>query len=150
LETHIHHIEPRWKGGSDDPSNLIEVTRTEHIMWHWCEWQRTGEYKDHYAYNLMRGHKKVSGWNKGQKLSQDWKDKISKSKSGVPNRNSGNVSWSNRPRAKAGVVIDTKTGNIWCGVISDIARELGLNQTHLQAVAGGHRKSHKGYIAAYH
>ena len=98
----------------------------------------------------MRGYTRVSGWNRGMPMTEEWKKKISQSKTGVPNKNSGNASWSNRPRAKNAVVIDTKTGNIWCGVISDIARELGLNQCHLQAVAGGHRNSHKGFIAAYH
>ena len=146
----IHHIKPKWKGGSDDPSNLIKVTHTQHIMWHWCEWQRTGEFKDHYAYNGMRGFKPVGGWNKGIPMKESTKSIQRAQRLGKPNRNSGNNSWKNRTRAKSAVVINTKTGDIWCGVISDIARELGLNQCHLQAVAGGHRSQHRGFIAAYH
>jgi hypothetical protein len=32
---HKHHIIPRHAGGSDDPSNLIEVTIEEHAKLHY-------------------------------------------------------------------------------------------------------------------
>jgi len=50
---HKHHIIPKYMGGSDDPSNLIEVTITQHIMWHFANWQRMGNYQDKLAYKLL-------------------------------------------------------------------------------------------------
>ncbi len=36
---HIHHIIPQYQGGTDDLSNLIEVSVTRHAMFHFCNWQ---------------------------------------------------------------------------------------------------------------
>jgi hypothetical protein len=52
---HKHHIIPRHRGGSDDPSNLVEVTLNQHIMFHWCEWNRTGNHMDQIAYRMLSG-----------------------------------------------------------------------------------------------
>ena len=52
---HKHHIIPRHRGGSDDPSNLVEVTINQHIMFHWCEWNRTGSEMDEIAYRMLSG-----------------------------------------------------------------------------------------------
>ena len=40
-------------GGSDDPSNLVEVSITQHIMWHFANWKLHGNYKDKVAYKLL-------------------------------------------------------------------------------------------------
>lgn len=53
---HKHHIVPRYKGGSDDPSNLVEVSVTQHAMWHFCNYQLWGNWEDHLAYRALSGH----------------------------------------------------------------------------------------------
>ena len=52
---HKHHIIPRYEGGSDDPSNLVELTVTQHAMWHFAEWQRKGNWQDKVAWKLISG-----------------------------------------------------------------------------------------------
>ena len=48
-----HHIVPRYEGGSDDPSNLVELTVTEHAMWHFAEWQRKRRKEDFIAWKSL-------------------------------------------------------------------------------------------------
>jgi len=52
---HIHHIIPRHMGGSDDPSNLIELTRAEHAEAHMKLYEQFGKKEDLGAYYLLTG-----------------------------------------------------------------------------------------------
>lgn len=61
---HKHHLIPRHRGGNDDPSNLVEVTINQHIMFHWCEYQRLGLKEDLIAYKFLSGSH-PGGWNEG-------------------------------------------------------------------------------------
>jgi hypothetical protein len=42
---HKHHIVPRHMGGTDDPSNLIELTVEEHAEAHRKLWEQYGTYQ---------------------------------------------------------------------------------------------------------
>ena len=52
---HKHHIVPRYRGGSDDPSNLVDVSINQHIMFHFCEYQLHGDIRDKLAYKGLSG-----------------------------------------------------------------------------------------------
>jgi hypothetical protein len=52
---HKHHIVPKYKGGTDDPSNLVEVTVTQHAMFHYCNWRLWGEKYDWLAWRGLTG-----------------------------------------------------------------------------------------------
>lgn len=52
---HIHHIIPRHMGGTDDPENLIELTREEHAMAHLKLYEEFGKKEDLGAYYLLSG-----------------------------------------------------------------------------------------------
>lgn len=52
---HKHHIIPKHAGGTDDPSNLIEVTREEHANIHLQMYEQTGNRYDLGAYYLLTG-----------------------------------------------------------------------------------------------
>lgn len=52
---HKHHIIPKHRGGTNEPSNLIEVTPIQHAMFHFCEWKLWGDYKDFCAYKMILG-----------------------------------------------------------------------------------------------
>ena len=55
---HKHHIIPRYEGGSDDSSNLVALSVTQHAMWHFAEWQRKGREEDRIAW---QGLSKIIG-----------------------------------------------------------------------------------------
>jgi hypothetical protein len=52
---HKHHIKPRYEKGSNEPENLVELTPTQHAMWHYAEWLRKGNWQDLAAYRTLAG-----------------------------------------------------------------------------------------------
>jgi hypothetical protein len=48
--THTHHIVPRHMGGTDEPSNLIELTIAEHAEAHRKLWEEHGKKEDRIAW----------------------------------------------------------------------------------------------------
>ena len=52
---HKHHIIPKHMGGTDDPSNLIELTREEHAQAHMTLYEEFGKREDLGAYYLITG-----------------------------------------------------------------------------------------------
>lgn len=44
-----HHILPKHAGGTDDQSNLIFLTPTEHLIAHWVRWEVFGDINDQSA-----------------------------------------------------------------------------------------------------
>jgi hypothetical protein len=55
MTKHTHHIIPKYEGGSDEPFNLVELTPTQHAMWHFAEWQRKGNWQDEKAWRGLSG-----------------------------------------------------------------------------------------------
>jgi hypothetical protein len=53
--THKHHIIPRYMGGPDTPENLVEVTVTQHAMFHFCNYQLWGNEEDKIAWRGLSG-----------------------------------------------------------------------------------------------
>ena len=53
FKKHKHHIVPRHKGGTNDPTNLVEVTVTQHAMFHYCEWKLYGNEYDKIAWKAL-------------------------------------------------------------------------------------------------
>lgn len=85
----IHHIIPKHMGGTDDPSNLIELTIEEHAEAHRILYEQHGKKEDLAAFLGLSGlanKKKIYNLllenRRGKPLSQDVKDKISKSLKG--------------------------------------------------------------------
>jgi hypothetical protein len=42
-------------GGTDEKSNLVKVTVTQHAMFHWCNWQLWGNKEDWLAWRGLTG-----------------------------------------------------------------------------------------------
>jgi hypothetical protein len=150
---HKHHIIPRHMGGTDDPSNLIELTPEEHADAHRKLYEEHGQWQDYVAWQglaklatkkehvymlLSAAGKKGNsirnsdGGNTGMKYNR--------TKPGNYNRKGAN-----NPCAKEFVVVypdgtqeKVKALKTWCE-----SKGLNYNSFHNQCV--GRKGSHKGY-----
>ncbi len=52
---HKHHIIPRYMGGNNEPENLVEVSVTQHAMYHFCNYQLWGNEEDRIAWRGLSG-----------------------------------------------------------------------------------------------
>ena len=52
---HIHHIIPKHMGGTDDPSNLVELTVEEHAEAHRILYEKHGHQADFMAWQMLKG-----------------------------------------------------------------------------------------------
>jgi hypothetical protein len=52
---HIHHIIPKHMGGTDDPTNLTELSVEEHAMAHYKLYEHYGKKEDLCAYYMLSG-----------------------------------------------------------------------------------------------
>ena len=53
--THKHHIIPKHAGGTDDPSNLVELTVEEHALAHKKLYEQYGNFQDKLAWQGLKG-----------------------------------------------------------------------------------------------
>jgi len=111
---HIHHIIPRYMGGTDDPSNLIKLTIEEHAEAHRKLYEEYSNKEDYLAWKMLLGQMEKSEYiferaklgghkssNKGYIPTEEHKKKISQAKLGVPRPN---LTGANHPRATAVVI----------------------------------------------
>jgi len=52
---HKHHIIPRHAGGTDDPSNIVELTIEEHAEAHRILWEQHRRVEDKIAWDMLSG-----------------------------------------------------------------------------------------------
>jgi hypothetical protein len=57
MKKHKHHIIPKHAGGTDDPSNIVELTVSEHTEEHRKLWEEYGRIEDKVAWNMLSGRK---------------------------------------------------------------------------------------------
>ena len=55
IYTHKHHIIPRHAGGTDDPSNIVELTLEEHAEAHRKLYEQYGRWQDKLAWKGLSG-----------------------------------------------------------------------------------------------
>lgn len=88
---HQHHIVPKHMGGSDDPSNLVELTIEEHAQAHLELYQEHGYEQDLVAHRMLLGQidqaEAIKILQKAPK-SERWKKKASER-----NKGEGNPMW---------------------------------------------------------
>ena len=52
---HLHHIVPKHAGGTNDSSNLVELTVEEHAEAHRLLWEQYGRWQDKIAWKTLSG-----------------------------------------------------------------------------------------------
>ena len=148
---HKHHIIPRHMGGTDDPSNLVELTPEEHAEAHRKLYEEHGYWQDYVAWQGLAKlatkaehiHMLLSeAGKKGGRMASRTRKPHSEWNfaNGVPDRKG-----TNNPSAKEFIVIhpdgtteQVKALKTWCE-----SKGLNYNSFHNQCV--GRKKSHKGY-----
>ena len=81
---HKHHIIPKHMGGSDDPSNLVELTVEEHAEAHRLLYEQHGNWQDKIAYDMLSGQIGLDdaiqaargAANRGRKRTEEQKAKM--------------------------------------------------------------------------
>jgi len=152
-------------GGTNDPSNLVELTVEEHAEAHRVLWEKYGAKEDWLAWQGLAGiigkeellhqlfvhagsksrppvgHKA----NLGKKWTQEHKDKISLSTKGKPKteEHSKNIS---KGMSKEWIVIKPTGEQIRVINLNKYCLENNLNMSKMSAVALGKRKHHKGHL----
>lgn len=81
---HKHHIIPRHAGGSDDPSNIVELTIEEHAEAHRLLYEQHGRLEDKWAWLGLSGQigkdeilREIAMSQKGKKKPEGFGEKIS-------------------------------------------------------------------------
>lgn len=166
---HKHHIIPKHMGGSDDPSNLVQVTVEQHANLHKQLWEDLGDIRDYYAWlglskreeEKIRLRCSLGGKIGGKKLlgipkSEQHRKNLANSLKGkkqtdehiqnVKNALSGaNSKLSKRYRVEEpnGNVHIVKGLNAFC-------RKHNLSQGNMIEVATGKRNHHKQWKCSYY
>jgi hypothetical protein len=155
---HKHHIIPKYAGGTDDSTNIVELTPTQHAMWHWAEWQRKQNYLDFCAYKMILGdvknpefrHARAKAFGHiGGKRAHEVHPNLAK-ENGVKGNKSQREKLTAIGRTiaeKEWIVISPEGQETRIRNMAKFCRENGLNKAHMCAVAAGARKQHKGWKA---
>jgi len=89
IYTHKHHIIPKHMGGTDDPSNIVELTIEEHAEAHRVLYEKYGRREDKLAWKglagLMSKKEILREVFKGKKHTEEHKQHMSKVMSGENN-----------------------------------------------------------------
>lgn len=166
---HKHHIIPRHMGGSDDPSNLIELTIEEHAEAHRVLYEKHGRKEDYLAWKGLSGQigmdellKEKMALNSsrpgelntfyGKKHTEETKRKIAEKKKGhtymkgVPKSDAHRKALS-EAKTNSGKVYEfiNKDGHIFKGTIRQLAEHVGSNPAEPWKLVNGQYKTHKGY-----
>jgi hypothetical protein len=113
--THKHHIIPKYMGGTDEPENIVEVTITQHAMFHFCNYQLWGNGEDRIAWRALSGlitpdeaalEAMVLGSKKGGKITGN---KSKENKTGIFGLSPEQLSEASK---KGGEISGPKTGKI--------------------------------------
>lgn len=101
MKKHKHHIIPRHVGGTDDPSNLVELTIEEHAEAHRVLFEKHQRWQDRVAWlslsGIMKDEERIYEILKnsnpgGYKHSEETKQKLSEMRKGSKNPMFGKVS----------------------------------------------------------
>ena len=153
---HKHHLIPRHMGGSNDPSNLIELTPEDHAQAHRKLWEQYGRWQDYYAWQGLAGYSKGNkhikkvlseAGKRGAYLSNlSWKDPKVREKrlAGIRKQNRKGE---NNNNAKTYTITTPMGKTIKVKSLKTWTESKGFNHNSFWASTIGRKKSFKGYTA---
>ena len=169
---HKHHIIPKHAGGTDQPSNLTELTIPEHAEAHRVLYEKYGRWEDRLAWRGLSGMickeqiiweiyknrtpamlgKKQSEYqklrtsmaNKGRKLTEEHKAKINPTGRKQPQSQKDKVA---AALSREYIITDPNGNDSRIVNLRKWCSENGLDQGNMVRVSQGKAKQHKGYTA---
>ena len=104
-----HHLVPRHRGGTD-ADGLVEVSKTRHAMFHFCEWQLHKHREDFIAWKALSGQLQAGEISeekealrvanmKGKKRSPETRRKISEARKSLKGKIK-NKGWSEEAKLR--------------------------------------------------
>tara|TARA_B110000285_G_scaffold142092_1_gene158878 strand:- start:197 stop:715 length:519 start_codon:yes stop_codon:yes gene_type:complete len=167
---HKHHIIPKHAGGTDHPSNLIELTIPEHAEAHRVLYEKYGRWEDRLAWRGLSGmickeqiiweiyknrksrlginhignFKRFGMANKGRKLTEEHKAKINPTGRKQPQSQKDKVA---AALSREYIITDPNGNDSRIVNLTKWCRENGLDQGNMVRVSQGKAKQHKGYTA---
>lgn len=166
---HKHHIIPRHAGGTDDPSNLIELTIEEHAEAHRLLYEQYRRDEDRLAWRGLAGligkddmvREKASLNSSrpgvlntfyGKKHTTETKQKISEKRKGhsdnkgIPKSEEHKQKISEHRKANAKKYkFEHKNGDQFIGTTVDLSKITGAHPAEAWKLVVGEYKTHKGW-----
>ena len=93
---HRHHIIPRHAGGTDEPSNFVEVTVEEHAELHFARYLELGEVGDWLAFQALSGQASSEWWELKSSLGFRGRNHSDEAKAAITTSLMGNTRWAER------------------------------------------------------
>jgi|SRR6056300_953696 len=157
--THTHHIIPKHAGGTDDPSNLIELTVEEHAEAHKKLYKKYGRWQDKVAYEsllkLKPRHKitkeiqrQTGLMSRGRKLSEQARKNISNGMKGLVRSETTKAKTANT-LAKEWIITNPYGSKLMVKNLYTFCKENNLCPGAMSRVAKGQYKQHKGFKVSY-
>ena len=173
---HKHHIIPSHAGGTDGPSNLVELTVEEHAEAHRVLYDKYGRWQDKLAWLGLSGQigkeeiiaeiyanrtpsmlgksqseyqkRMTAKANKGKKLTEEHREKIRQKAIGrkQPQSQKDKVA---AALSKEYIITDPDGNEFEVNNLTKWCRENNLDQGNMTRVANGKAKQHKGFKISY-
>lgn len=146
-----HHIVPKCVGGSNDPSNLVKLSKREHRFVHLLLpkiYPQSSGLK--VAANLFSKKRlKYPTWNKNTPMDDSQKSKIRLTKLGRKLSNEHKLAIKNSSKRKTKIIVFNQNETIKFESVKDAARFLQVPHQNIFRVLKKLRKSLKGYNIVY-
>jgi hypothetical protein len=141
---HRHRILPGYAGGEYSEGNTIEVSVTQHAMWHFANWQLWGNKQDWLAWKGLSGQILVSEVN-SKKSSIAGSNTVKKCRergTGIYNPEyRASEEWVNQ-KASNGKKTGSQNGKVRCKPVRCITTGVVFGSSHEASRATGAKQSH--------
>jgi hypothetical protein len=143
---HKHHIIPKHMGGTDDPSNLVEVTVKQHALLHKQLWEDLGYWQDYAAWqglsNMMGREEIIRFLTTGERHHQYGKPRPDEVKAKISSRRRGQslASWTEERRKKT---VASLKGKRPCKATMEAARKAAIGSKRTEETKQKMREAQK-------